>query len=143
MASATEIIPCLWVGPAKSAQDIEFLRSAGIHTVVNCTRELPFAECDTVKNHYRLAVDDNGDHSQVEIMIREAPALALSAMEHIQKGEPVLIHCSAGRQRSAALAAITLMKLNKISAEEAMATIRAARPEAFFPQANFAAAIIP
>lgn len=74
-------------------------------------------------------------------MIRETPALALTIIDHIQKCEPVLIHCSAGRQRSAALAAIVLMNLRNISAEEAMARIRVARPEAFFPQANFAAAI--
>jgi protein-tyrosine phosphatase len=86
-------------------------------------------------------VDDNGDRSQVEIMIRETPALALAIIDHIQKREPVLIHCSAGRQRSAALAAIVLMNLRNISAEEAMSIIRVARPEAFFPQANFAAAI--
>jgi protein-tyrosine phosphatase len=55
--------------------------------------------------------------------------------------EPILVHCAAGMQRSAAVMAMFLIAKENMSAEDAIKFIREKRPIAFMPMANFGSAI--
>jgi hypothetical protein len=58
-----------------------------------------------------------------------------------QTGQPILVHCAAGMQRSAAVVAMFLIATQGMKWESAIEYIRQRRPIAFYPSANFLQAI--
>ncbi len=58
-----------------------------------------------------------------------------------QTGQPMLVHCAAGMQRSAACVAMFLIAIKGYTVEEAIAFVKEKRPIAFFTSVNFRPAI--
>ena len=56
-------------------------------------------------------------------------------------GKPMLVHCAAGMQRSAASVAFMLIAFNKMRGLEAMNFIKERRRVAFYPRAKFGRSI--
>ena len=56
-------------------------------------------------------------------------------------GKPILVHCAAGMQRSAASVAFMLIAFKKMRGLEAMNFIKERRRVAFYPRANFGRSI--
>jgi hypothetical protein len=48
-----------------------------------------------------------------------------------RNGAPVLVHCTAGQSRSAAIAAVVLMRMREVSLRDAFASLKACHPIAF------------
>jgi dual specificity phosphatase 12 len=138
-AVAHEILPGLWLGDYRAALDDAWLSNKGIKTVFNCTKDLPFSR--VALRQYRLPVDDNLAPAEIANMRAWGPEAVAKVVAELRRGAPVLIHCYAGRQRSAALMAMTLMVVMKKTALEAMTYIRSRRPVAFTPAPNFLSAI--
>jgi dual specificity phosphatase 12 len=136
--NADEIIPGLWLGNLNAAADAKFLRENKIHAVFNFTKNLPFVE--TVPKKYRIPVDDNLQPDEIRNLELWSVKFVPQILEELLKG-PILLHCHAGMQRSAAGAAMTLVRLLGISSANAMAYIQMKRPIAFTPGANFLEAI--
>ena len=57
--------------------------------------------------------------------------------KELKKNSIILVHCYAGRQRSASIIASYLMKYAKMNLKEAIISIRSKRPISFIPSANF------
>jgi protein-tyrosine phosphatase len=55
----------------------------------------------------------------------------------IDKGMPVLVHCHAGRQRSAAVIAAYIMKFEGLSLVATLEHMKSRKRDVFFPEANF------
>lgn len=72
---------------------------------------------------------------------RRLPSATTLVSQRLDLGERVLVHCRAGRQRSAAVVAAVLMRRLGLGVEEAMAAVRARQQAAFFPAANFSGAL--
>ena len=138
-ANAHEILPGLWLGNRAASQDVAWLREKGIETVFNATKDIPFAP--GVKHAYRIPVDDNLEPTEIANMRRWAPESVVKILREYKTGRPLLVHCYAGMQRSAALVAMTLIAHKDYDAEKAMKYVRDRRPVAFFPAANFKDAI--
>jgi protein-tyrosine phosphatase len=138
-ANAHEILPGLWLGNRAASQDVDWLRSKGIETVFNATKDAPFAPI--VKHPYRIPVDDNLEPVEIANMRRWAPEAVFKILREHKAGRPLLVHCHAGMQRSAALVAMTLIANKDYDAEKAMKFVRDRRAVAFFPAANFKEAI--
>ena len=136
--NADEILPGLWLGNIHAAADQNFLNSKKIHAVFNFTKNLPFVE--TVPKKYRIPVDDNLQPEEIRNLELWSVKFVPQIVEELSKG-PVLLHCHAGMQRSAAGAAMTLVRLLGVSSADAMAYIQMKRPIAFTPSANFREAI--
>ena len=134
-ANAHEILPGLWLGNRAASQDSDWLREKGISTVFNATKDLPFSP--VAVNRYRIPVDDNLEPAEIENMRRWAPEAVLKIIREHKSGKPLLVHCYAGIQRSAALVAMTLIALKNYDAEKAIKFVRDRRSVAFFPVANF------
>lgn len=133
------IVPRLWLGDKDASMDADFLRREGITSVFNCTKDLPFSPL--VKRQFRVPVDDNLAAEELENMRAWSPEIVAKVLHEHKQGHTVLVHCFAGKQRSAAVVAMSLVAKTRQSADAAMAYIRQRRPVAFFPQANFDSSI--
>jgi len=136
--NADEIIPGLWLGNIHAAADANFLREKNIRAVFNFTKNLPFVE--TVPKKYRIPVDDNLQPEEIRNLELWSVKFVPEIIDELSRG-PVLLHCHAGMQRSAAAAAMTLVRLLGVPSADAMAYIQMKRPIAFTPSANFREAI--
>lgn len=139
-ANAHEILPGLWLGNRASSQDNDWLAEKGITTVFNATKNIPFSP--SVKHAYRIPVDDNLEPIEIMNMRKWAPEAVLKIIREYKTGRPLLVHCHAGMQRSAALVAMTLIALKGYDADKSMKFVRDRRSVAFFPVANFKESII-
>ena len=132
--AADEILPGLWLGNIVASDDGGFLVKNRINTVFNCTKNIPFHEA--VRNRYRVPVDDNLQEEEIRNMeLWSFETVYKLRLEH-KKG-PVLVHCHAGMQRSAAVVAMYLIATKRMKTEEAIQYIKERRPIAFSPSANF------
>jgi rhodanese-related sulfurtransferase len=141
---ATLIVPGLWVGNMGAALSPAWLARNGIEAVFNCTRDVPFAASGgpaPPRRHYRVPVDDNLQPAEIARLARLAPEAVFKVLREHGRGRPVLIHCYAGMQRSAAVAAMYLMATRGMDADDAVALLRRRRPVTFFPAANFMPAL--
>lgn len=139
-ANAHEILPGMWLGNRAASQDSAWLSEKGITTVFNATKDIPFAP--VVRHAYRIPIDDNLEPDEINNLRRWAPEAVYKVVREYRSGRPLLIHCHAGMQRSAALTAMTLITLKDYDAEKAMKFVRDRRSVAFFPVANFKDAIV-
>jgi protein tyrosine phosphatase len=138
-ANAHEIIPRLWLGDAVASMDQDFIQRNNIVAVFNCTKNLPFSPMIPIK--YRIPVDDNLQESEIRNMELWSGEIAYKIISEYIEGKTILVHCAAGRQRSAASVAFTLIALLKMRALDVMKMIKEKRAVAFFPRANFGRAI--
>jgi len=132
---ATEILPNLWLGNVRASMDQEFIKKKGIQVVFNCTKNLPF--CPLIPVKYRVPVDDNLEEDEIRNMQLWSSEITFKMVSEYTSGKPILIHCMAGMQRSAASLAMMLIVYKNIHAQEAMKIIKDRRNIAFLPSPNF------
>lgn len=136
---ADEIIPGIWLGNREAALDGDWLRENNIKVVFNCTKDIPFHP--TVQRRYRVPIDDNLQAQEIRNLELWSYEVVYKMTREYQQGEPILVHCAAGMQRSAACLAMFLIAIRKYTPEQAIAFIRSHRKIAFHPSANFGESI--
>lgn len=119
--SVTEIIPGLWLGNHQSAINIVFLKKNNINFILNCTPNTPFfneihskkslsefQEIDT----YRIPVKDSLLEKDFILMEKYLKIiLPILIKKYTSDKKNILIHCQAGKQRSAIVVAALLKRL--------------------------------
>jgi rhodanese-related sulfurtransferase len=133
--NAHEIIPRLWLGNMTASMEEDFIRGNNIQVVFNCTKNLPFSPMIPIK--YRVPVDDNLEEEEIRNMELWSTEIAYKILAEYLKGHTILVHCAAGRQRSAASVAFMLIAYLKLRGSDAMKYIKERRSVAFLPRANF------
>lgn len=119
--SAVEIIPNLWLGNIKASLDLEFIKAKGIKCIINCTKNCNFAEGLPVDvKKIRLLLSDTGTDEAREHMSLIIPKATKFIYRELIKGNVVLVHCYAGKQRSVAIIAAFLMDYAKYTSSEAL-----------------------
>ena len=136
---ATEILPNLWLGNVRASVDEDFIRRKNIQVVFNCTKNLPF--CPIIPTKFRVPVDDNLEEDEIRNMELWSSEITFKMMAEYMTGKPILVHCMAGMQRSAASMAMMLIAYKRIHAHDAMKLIKDRRSIAFYPSANFGRSI--
>jgi hypothetical protein len=131
-----QIIPGIWIGRWEVALNGDWLEKNKIQAVFNCSKQLPFHP--SIPNQYRIPVDDNLQPAEIRNMETWAPEIAVKIMREYKAGNPMLIHCHAGMQRSTTACAFFLMALTGKPLIEVMHMIQKKRKVAFQPSANFA-----
>jgi len=115
----SEIRPRLWLGDAWAASQLEALEERGVVAVVNCAVELP--------NHHPEALR----YLKIEVSDSEAAGPALAAHFDVacdfidealsNPGGSVLVHCAAGRSRSATIIIVFMMRRLGFTLRDAIA----------------------
>ena len=115
-----EIITGLWLGNYKCALDKSFLKAKNISVIINCTPNKPFItemendgtfdrQHDRHIETYRIPVNDSLLERDFLLMQDYFKIiLPLLLKKYIIEKRAVLIHCQAGKQRSAILMAALL-----------------------------------
>ena len=136
---ANEILPNLWLGNARASMSEQFIAEKGIQVVFNCTKNLPFSSMIPIK--YRIPVDDNLEEEEIRNMELWSSEIAFKIMTEYKQGRPILVHCMAGMQRSAASVAFMLIAHLQMRGRDVMKMIKEKRSIAFHPRANFGRSI--
>lgn len=127
-----EIIPNLYIGNIDSAKNQSFIKNKKIKVIINCTNSIPnYFQFNTDIEYHRLAVDDSLLNEDIEIMSTALPQYVQIIDDALLQKKPVLVHCYAGRQRSACLIAAYLIYKYNYSIEQAYKYIIFKRKEAF------------
>lgn len=134
MQDAHEVLPGLWLGNKKASQDIHFLIRHRIQSVFNCTKDIPFSQLPL--RYYRVPIDDNLERDEIKNLELWSFEVAYKIANEMKRG-PVLVHCYAGKQRSAACMAMYIIAQYRVMPEVAIRYIQRKRPVAFTPGVNF------
>jgi len=101
--------------------------------IVNCTSDLPMIH----EYGMRLAVDDNKTSQAICRMMDALPQVIQRIHLEISQKKNVLVHCLAGRQRSACVVAAYLIAHCNMNVAQAIQFVRSKKKDAFFGGANF------
>ncbi|XP_062391793.1 uncharacterized protein si:dkey-175m17.7 [Sardina pilchardus] len=132
-AVISPILPFLFLGNERDAQDLELLLRLGVTCVVNVTTHLPLYHLDTGLVRYkRLPATDNSKQN-----LRQYFEEVFEFIEEAhQGGRGVLVHCQAGVSRSATMVIAYLMKHTLMTMTDAYKYVRGRRP-VVSPNLNF------
>ncbi|KAJ8338034.1 hypothetical protein SKAU_G00370000 [Synaphobranchus kaupii] len=132
-AVLSPILPFLFLGNERDAQDLELLLRLNISFVVNVTTHLPLYHLATGLVHYkRLPATDSSKQN-----LRQYFEEVFEFIEEAhQSGRGVLVHCQAGVSRSATIVIAYLMKHTLMTMTDAYKYVRSRRP-VVSPNLNF------
>ena len=123
----------IFLGNFQAAADKKFLTDNNIKAVLNCTKDVPnyFANNRNIE-YMKIPVDDSLKEKDFDLMYNYMPVICEFINKHvnIQKNK-ILIHCVAGRQRSAIAVAAYLVSKHGLNPHQACSFILEKRPEAF------------
>ncbi|XP_072840167.2 dual specificity protein phosphatase 10 [Pogona vitticeps] len=132
-AELSPILPFLFLGNERDAQDLERMLSLNVGHVLNVTTHLPLYHADSGRLRYkRLPATDNNRQD-----LRQYFEEAFEFIEEAhQSGKGVLIHCQAGVSRSATIVIAYLMKHTLMTMGDAYKYVKGRRP-IISPNLNF------
>ena len=124
----SQITECLFIGETPGVEDYDLLRELGVRLVINMRLEKrPFADRHhpPLKFLWLPTVDTPGLVIPIRFLVRGVQA----ALETMQAGGKVYVHCQRGRHRGVAMGASILIALG-YDPDEAIELIKTQRPVA-------------
>jgi protein-tyrosine phosphatase len=123
------ILPHLWLGSWRDAEDAELMRREGITHVLNVAKECPSASeqasMDAIRGVTKKQIDLADAHSEDILPHFEAAFAFMEEARH--SGGKVLVHCRRGISRSPAIVTGYLMFQTHCSYEAALNYVKARR----------------
>ena len=116
--SAVEIIPNLWLGNVKASLNKDFIEENGITHIINCTKNVKFAQ-ESLKK-VRISLSDTGTEQANTEMINVLDKATTYIYSELLKGHRLLVHCYAGKQRSVAIIVAFIAKYCEWSIQKAL-----------------------
>jgi len=136
--NANEIVKNLWLGNAKASKDLSFLKRNNIKVIINCTKNYDFIDVKEWKTlKYKIPVHDNLKKEELNAMINYLRVIVHIIHHHLKEGEPILVHCFAGMQRSAIVVLAYLYNYTGKSIYECIDMMKRKRSIVFYPHMNF------
>lgn len=133
--SVCEVMPGLWLGNIKIAQNLSFFETNDIHCVINCSKDLPFY-CNKCEN-IRISVNDDLKISEINKLYEYFDKAADFINSRLLYNKNILVHCYAGKQRSASIIVVYLMKYCDLSLKNSIIVLKSKREIVFTPTINF------
>lgn len=137
----TEIYPGLWIGNRIASIDLDFIKNKEIKCIINCTYDLPFILSDDTIENIRVSVRDDLSKNEINNLYISMNMIVNKIFKQLNKNKSVLVHCKAGRQRSASIVAAYLIKFANLDVEESIKFIQSKRLISFQPKPNFIKAL--
>jgi protein-tyrosine phosphatase len=131
--SCNKIFDNLYLGNIDSSRNINIIKKLNIKYIFNISNCIPnYFSCDKDIKYYNLYVADDLSEYSINLMYDKLPELVkeLDNCMNANDGN-ILVHCYAGRQRSAILIAAYLAYKYYHTPDEAYEFIIDKRPEAF------------
>ena len=133
LAKFDKITEHIYLGNFQAAKDRDFFKDKKIKAVLNCSKDIPnhFAHNKEIE-YMRIPVEDSLKQKDYDLMYEFMPSIVEFIHKHnnIQK-QNILIHCWAGRQRSAISVSAFLVSKYGMSPQDACKMVLNKRPEAF------------
>ncbi len=120
-------------GPAIAPWSLPDLRSAGIQSILSLAAEQsPLNLADEGFRYARVPIPPQvpPDRRVERACFASLPSAVEFVRSELEAGRCLLVHCAAGRDRTALVLAGHLASESGVSATEAIATVRQARPDA-------------
>lgn len=116
------VVPRLYIGPITCARDADYLARIGVTHRVTCLEER-LAEVHGVTTHHVRVRDDNID--DIGPLLPDAIDFIAAALKSADNA--VLVHCSSGASRSAAVVLAYLVSQQRMPLADAMQLLSSAR----------------
>lgn len=130
-----EIINHLYIGGLNS-----FETKNDFSLIVNCTKNEKISNQNNI-NFIRIPVNDDPYESEKMLMLINELSVIDIIHNTLLNNNDVLVHCSAGMQRSCALVACYLIKYHNMKPIDAINYIKSKRRIAFFGNVNLLSTI--
>ena len=130
-----EIIPGLWLGEKEISENIQFYKDNNIDIVINCSTDLPFINIDIEK--LRLKVNDNLKNEEILKMYQNLNYITKYINDNLLLCKNILVHCYAGKQRSATVIIAYLIRYGNINLEKSIELLKSKKEDVFTPTINF------
>ena len=115
-----------WEAGRQDAEEID----EGFALVVNCTPDIPQSERKGVEK-VRMPIPDGHGDKENAAMAKDLPRVVDVIIETLREGDgKVLVHCEAGRSRSASVIVAVLMRYRRYSLEDSKLLVRSKCPDA-------------
>lgn len=131
----SEIRQGLFIGDMHTPSDAAFLLNNRISLIINATPDLPRNRFGI--SEYRVPVQDDLQPDSIRLMTQYLPTAVYFVTKYLSEGKRVLVHCVAGKQRSAIIVASFLAQTEGLSPRDAIEEVRRYRDVAFSPYPNF------
>uniref|UniRef100_A0A8C4NJN2 Dual specificity phosphatase 10 n=1 Tax=Eptatretus burgeri TaxID=7764 RepID=A0A8C4NJN2_EPTBU len=132
-AEITSVLPFLFLGNERDAQELSHLQSLNVGYVLNVTVHLPLFHYEHgILRYKRLPATDSSKQN-----LRQYFEEACEFIEEAhQSGQGLLVHCQAGVSRSATIIIAYLMKHTRMTMADAYTFVKSKRP-IISPNLNF------
>jgi len=137
--SVCEILPNLWLGNIRCAKNKVFFDTNTIDIVINCSKDIPFYSNYT--KNIRISINDDLTSKEINRFYFYLSKACDLINENLLNNKNILVHCYAGKQRSAGIIAAYLMKYADMNYNNAIQSIKSKRLIAFSPSVNFEIAL--
>lgn len=135
-----EILPHLWLGDIRSAKNKSFFDDNNIEIVINCTKDIPFFSNYTT--NIRISINDNLEEEEIDKFYLYIDKAVNLINKELLNFKNILVHCYAGKQRSASIISCYLMKYANMSLKESIESVKSKRSVAFTPGINFSKSLL-
>lgn len=123
----------IFVGNSSAAKDKDFFTKHNIKAVLNCTTDVPnYFRNATDIEYMRIPVEDSLKEKDYNLMTKYLPVAVEFVHKHADiQNNNILVHCWAGRQRSAIIVLAYLYTKKKKAIKDAKEMMIKKRPEVF------------
>jgi dual specificity phosphatase 12 len=137
-SSANEVLTGLWLGNIIDSGNKKFLKN--IDVIINCSKDIPFSVSYT--NNIRIPIEDDLQKSEMVTLYKLLPEITRKIHDYLSNNKKILVHCYAGKQRSAALIVAYCIRYLGLSLNDAVILLKTRRKIVFTPFLNFKSSLV-
>lgn len=137
-SSANEVLTGLWLGNIIDSKNIKFLKNIDI--IINCSKDIPFST--TFTTNIRIPINDDLQKTEMVKLYTLLPEITRKIHDYLANNKKILIHCYAGKQRSASVIVAYCVRYLDLSLNDAIILLKTRRKIVFTPFINFKSPLI-